>query len=640
MHHELTHAVIYDMIYGNMFSSLLSRQRLFELPLWFAEGYAEYSSRYGWDYFADMVVRDATINNYLAPLDYLDGYLAYKEGQALIQYIVDKYGMEKMGEIPARGKSQLTMNKTLKGTMGITNEELWEGFSKEMKRRYWPEIAKRKEPGEIGKALTDHEKDGSHFNERPIFSPQGDKLAIFSDKSDYIEIYLISATDGHKIERLVKGERTGDLESLHSYLSGITFSPDGKEIAFVAKSDGQDALYFLTIKNKKIYKRKFFDFKSILSPTWSPDGKRIAFSALAESQRDIVIYDINSDSSYFLRRDSYDDIDPSWFPDSKTLTFSSDRPHPDNDFILKNPDYKPADSVDYRTMYNRFGYGNYNLFTLDVVSGETTPLMVGPGQNREPAVSPNGKQICFVSNRNGIDNLYITSIDSSTTFAITDILTGVGSPTWSPDGKQIAFSSFNKAGFDIFLIKNIQLAGTNGILSPTDFVMGRYNKPKASAKDSPTAADTIKVVQTVDSAAADSIALQKKLADSTRIEDGDYVYVSREEKKKDPLGHLFENVSDSTGGKKNYLSGREMKVFDSVANINKLPNGEYIVRKYKAKFTPDYVSGGFSYDTFFGLRGQSIFVFSDYLGEHQISLATDLINTIDQSNFQLYYFYN
>ncbi|HWR83480.1 MAG TPA: hypothetical protein VN285_09260, partial [Candidatus Deferrimicrobium sp.] len=45
LHHELTHAVVYDLIYGGALSSLLSRQRLFLLPLWFAEGYAEYSSR-------------------------------------------------------------------------------------------------------------------------------------------------------------------------------------------------------------------------------------------------------------------------------------------------------------------------------------------------------------------------------------------------------------------------------------------------------------------------------------------------------------------------------------------------------------------------------------------------------------------
>ena len=99
LHHELTHAVIYDLLYGNMFSSLLSRQRLFQLPLWFAEGYAEYSSRHGWDYYSDMFVRDATINNYLAPPWYLGGFLAYKQGQAMVKYIADEYGEDQLGKI-------------------------------------------------------------------------------------------------------------------------------------------------------------------------------------------------------------------------------------------------------------------------------------------------------------------------------------------------------------------------------------------------------------------------------------------------------------------------------------------------------------------------------------------------------------
>ncbi|MFQ6032517.1 MAG: hypothetical protein ACE5K2_06305, partial [Candidatus Zixiibacteriota bacterium] len=88
LHHELTHAVVFDMIYGSLMGSLLSRQYLFQLPLWFAEGYAEYSSRGGWDIQADMVIRDATINGYLVPLDQAGGYLAYKEGQSAIDYIV------------------------------------------------------------------------------------------------------------------------------------------------------------------------------------------------------------------------------------------------------------------------------------------------------------------------------------------------------------------------------------------------------------------------------------------------------------------------------------------------------------------------------------------------------------------------
>lgn len=653
LHHELTHAVTYDLLFGNVFSSLLSRQRLFDMPLWLAEGYAEYSSRYGWDYGADMVVRDATIHNYLAPPNHMGGYLAYKEGQALIKYIADNYGVQKIGEIFSKGKVHLTINKALKASIGITTEELWEGFSKEMKRRYWPEIAKRKEADEFAKPLTDHEKDGSGFNGKPIFSPKGDRLAIFSDRSDYIEIYLISAVDGKMIDRLVKAERSGDLESLHSYLSGITFSPDGERIAFVVKSHGRDALYFLTIKDKNIYKRKYFGFNSILSPVWSPDGEKIAFSALDGRRRDILIYDIDGDSTYDICGDTFDDIDPSWFPDSKTIVFSSDRPHPDNDFILNDPDYIPEDSIDYRTIYNKFGYGNYSLFTLDIETKEITPLACGPGQNREPVISPGGERVCFVSNRNGIDNLYITYIGSPNTFPITDVLTGVASPSWSPDGKQMAFSSFNKGGFDIFLMKDWKPAGSNGLLEVTGYIKGRYEKAKeeiaqddsadAEGKEASVlqaheaaAPDSVSITATSDSTAADDT-----FSDTTRIEDGDYIYVAEKPGgERDPLAGIFEEIPTDSGKAGSYREPLQQAVFDSIASVNKFPSGEYKVHDYRVKFTPDYVSGGFSYDTFFGLRGQSVFVFSDYLGDHRIFLMTDLVNTIDQTNIQLYYIYS
>ena len=149
LHHELTHAVTFDMLYGNLFTSLLTQRRLFDMPLWFAEGYAEYSSRGQWDYFTDMFIRDATINNYLIPPDYLGGYLAYRQGQAMVKYIADKYGEHKLGEFLQRGKHLLSADKALKAALGIEMKDFWEDFSKEMKRRYWPDIAIRKEADEI-----------------------------------------------------------------------------------------------------------------------------------------------------------------------------------------------------------------------------------------------------------------------------------------------------------------------------------------------------------------------------------------------------------------------------------------------------------------------------------------------------------
>ncbi|RME20100.1 MAG: hypothetical protein D6800_13455, partial [Candidatus Zixiibacteriota bacterium] len=473
LHHELTHAVVHDLVFGgSSLSSLISRQRLFNVPLWYAEGYAEYSSRHGWDYQADMFVRDATINGYLTPPQYLFNFLAYKEGQAMIKYIADHYGVHKLGEILQRGRMLLSLDKAMKVSIGKTQQELYVDFARDMKRRYWPEIARRKEPDEIGHPLTHSRKDGSFFNEKPVFRPDGEAIAFFTDKSDYTEIVLVSAKTGKKIRTLVKAQRSGDLESLHSYVSGMSFSPDGDSMVFVAKSKGKESLMFVNVNKGKIYRKRRLDFYNIVSPEWSPDGTKIAFSALDGHMRDLFLYDVATGKITRLTRDRYDDVEPSWTPDSRTLIFSSDRPHPRNPVIdnLGHPwagpgSHHPGDFV----------YGMYNLFRIDVNTTRITPVDVGPGQNKYPQVSPDGKKVAFISNRNGIDNIYIGFLDTTRYYPVTDILSGIFELSWAPDGKKIVFSAFNKGGFDIIVTKKLSPVGKDGKLEPTDFVLGKYN---------------------------------------------------------------------------------------------------------------------------------------------------------------------
>jgi len=684
LHHELTHAVTFDMLYGHNLSSILSSRRLFAMPLWLAEGFAEYSSRHGWDYQADMFVRDATINNYLTPPQFLGGFLAYKQGQAMIKYIADKYGEKKLGELFQKGKIHLTMNKALKAALGIDEKKLWEDFSKEMKRRYWPEIARRKEANEIGKQLTHAREDGSYFNEKPAFSPEGDNIAIFTDKSDYTEIVLISAADGKRTKRLVQAQRSGDLESLHSYVSGMSFSPDGRNIVFVAKSQGKDALFFLDISRNKVYLKRRFDFHNLLSPQWSPDGKKIAFSALDRHKRDLYIYHLETDEVEQITDDRFDDVDPTWLPNSAEIVFSSDRPHHENPVIdhvghpyVAPEAFHPGD----------FEYGTYNLFHIETAGLRIEPVNVGPGSNTNPKISPDGEKIAFLSNRNGVDNIYVAYLDSVKFFAVTDILTGVRGISWSPDGSQLAFSSFHKGAFDIFILKDIVPVGDDGVLVSTDYILGKYDLLDPSKKgriamrraaeeesDQPTPDNdttTTELTEAAEEPVSDELAeiidaltadvaegttsdsllavvpeettgdeasdkpstttVEDSTITETGVYDDEYVYISDEDTSM--LDSLFIDIPDDDY----YYSAsyEEPAEFDSIAPLQ--PDGEYQVMNYKVKFTPDYVGGGFAYDTFFGLRGQSYFIFSDYLGNHQIYVATDLVNSIDQSYVQAFY---
>jgi Tol biopolymer transport system component len=577
--HELTHAFTFDLLYGNLVGNLLSAEYVQE-PLWFAEGFAEYFSRGGMDIEGDMILRDGSVNGYLIPLELAGGFLVYKEGQSAIQYIIKKYGQEKIAEILHQAKSKRSFEKSLKSAIGLDEKGLNEEWMKDLKKEYWPEIALRQEPKDFAKQLTNHQKDGSYLNEKPAFSPQGDRIAIFSDRKDYTEIYIISAIDGKVIDKVVKGERSGDLESLHSYVSGLSWSPDSRDITFVSKSHGKDVLCLVDVKKKKIYRKFKFNLESLLSPAWSPDGEKIVFTGVMEGRSDLYATDIKTGTLQKLTDDDYDDRDAAWSPDGKTIAFSSDRPSG-----AKN------DST--------YTYGHYNIFLLDPVTREIKPFTQGGEDNLSPNFSSDGKRVCFSSTRNGISNLYIQDLDSLKTYPLTNALTGCFTPSWSKDGEKMVFTSFYKGGWDIFVLKNIKPVTENDApLVKTGLIL-----EKEKAAEAP--ADTT----------------QKK----TEL---------KKEKKLDLSYYVFKSTEDKLDSLAKPLTPAEKETLTT-----KLHSGEYSPKKYKLKFTPDIVSGNIGYSTFFGFQGQSFLVISDLMGNHNFYLATDLFNTIDQSNFQLLYFY-
>lgn len=610
LHHELTHAVWFDLLYGNALKSLLSPEALFRPPLWFSEGFAEYSSRHGWDLEADMFMRDAVIQGYLPPLQYLDGFLAYKGGQSVNLYISEKYGEEKISELLNKGKTLILMDRAVKAALGVSMEDLSDDWQKALKRVYWPEIAAREEPAEFSKGLTDHTKDGSLYNQKPEWSPRGDRLAFFSDRANpqngysdrFNDVYIISTVDGKIISRLVKAERSGDLESLHSYNSGLSWSPDGNQLAFIGKSSGRDVLFIYDANSGKRKRKLDLGMEGMRNPAWSPDGARIAFDGMKNGLTDIYIYNLENRQLTRLMQDKFDDNDPSWSNDGRYLAFCSDR----TDSGIEQ---------DSSSLY----YGNYDIFQYDMAQGTIGRLISSPYKDSQPAYSPDGKRIAFVSNRNGIDNIYLYETDTRSAFPVTNIISGAFSPSWSPDGDQIAYSAFYKYGFDIYILKDIKnVADENGELKPTPY-MEKLRSGNENIFVPPVAV------------ALDTAATQTDTTEAPLTQDFS-TYVFRAE---DTVTTAPEPPIDTiqTGPPLDTLS----LAADTLNYMS--PDGSYVKSKYKLKFAPELVTGGLSYDNFYGLRGQSFLAISDIFGDHHFYILTDLVNTIDQSNLQLAYSY-
>ena len=104
-------------------------------------------------------------------------------------------------------------------TIGLSSQELYEEWSKSLRKHYWPLIADKEDINDVGSRLTDHEKEHGYYNTKPILSPDGESI-VFSPTARFIEIYVMSALDGHII-KVVGGSKSNRYESLHMLTSSM-----------------------------------------------------------------------------------------------------------------------------------------------------------------------------------------------------------------------------------------------------------------------------------------------------------------------------------------------------------------------------------------------------------------------------------
>ncbi|MEC1614372.1 S9 family peptidase [Bacillus mojavensis] len=79
-----------------------------------------------------------------------------------------------------------------------------------------------------------------------------------------------------------------------------------------------------------------------------------------------------------------------------------------------------------------------NIWVYDADSGTSAPWTYGEKRSTDPRWSPDGRQIAFVSDRDGdVSQIYIMSAEGGEAKKLTDIPYGVSQPVWSPDGESV-----------------------------------------------------------------------------------------------------------------------------------------------------------------------------------------------------------
>ena len=159
----------------------------------------------------------------------------------------------------------------------------------------------------------------------PQISPDGTKIAFACDTMGRSDIFLqtFNAATG------AIGKPLQIFTAKGAANASPTFSPDSNKIAFVSNKDGSPKIYVMDIpeanaKLKDIHPELISKrCRENSAPCWSPDGKKIAYSAKSNGARQIWIYDLESGQERQLTDGKGDKENPVWAANSLHLLFNS-----------------------------------------------------------------------------------------------------------------------------------------------------------------------------------------------------------------------------------------------------------------------------------------------------------------------------
>ncbi len=594
--HEMVHSVLNFMFYGGTYKTAVSVGMDLEFPLWMNEGLAEYTSRGGMDNETDMYMRDLAMLGDIPSLKYLNGYMAYRGGQTFYWYVAEKYGVDKISDLLTALRSYRTLDKTFEAVFHKNLEDFSEEWQTDIKKRYWPDLKTFAEPKDYSMRLTNQKKDHTYYNSSPAISPDGEKMAYISAPDGIFAIYTKKIDDKKGGKKLISSMRKSDFEDLNMLTPGISWNPEGTKLAVSAKSGGEDAVFIVEEKTRD-YKKLVWGLKSIASVHWSPDGNKLAFIASKGNSSDLYVYDFKSKDLINLTEDVFTDREPVWASDSKNIYFISDRTiYTSHVLIPKN--FKMYDYNVYQS----------DIYKIDIETSAITRITSTPEEFKTSlAIASQANKIIYVSDKNGIGNLYEFDLTNDKTRPLTNSITGITQISLSQDGSKLLFSAQTDGGYDLFMLRHpLEMKQDSAELPLTELIALKNKKEqlKNVISDEQQKPDTTKPLEGYGNYDVD---LSRQQA------------VKPNPKAKVPQTQVNQGLV--------------------IAPPESMIDGEFIENDYKVVFTPDFISGNPGYSTYYGAQGIAQMLFSDKMGDHQIYVQANLITDLKNSTIFVSYNY-
>ncbi len=327
---------------------------------------------------------------------------------------------------------------------------------------------------------------------RPLYSPDGNRLAFVSTRTGGGDIYILTLASGD-LKRLTFDDRMDQLDSWSRdgkwiYFSNATHDVGGKNDIYRVSSEGGTPMPVSADR-----------FTNEYEGAPSPDGASVAFSARGNGDQQWWRHGHShlDESEIWLRKDggAYEklvDLNgrnnwPMWAPDGKQLYFMSDRTGAENIWTLPNG-AKPKQVTKFtngRVLWPSMGYDgkaivferDFKIWQLDTKTGEAYAVPItligssaGVGVTHTTLnqftgldLSPDGKKIAVVGHG---DIFAAAARDGGEALQVTRTPGPESQVAWAPDSSRIVFVSQRDTITHVFLYDFMHRAETQLTTGP------------------------------------------------------------------------------------------------------------------------------------------------------------------------------
>ena len=184
-----------------------------------------------------------------------------------------------------------------------------------------------------------------------------------------------------------------------------------------------------------------------ITPVFSPDGNSLAYSSSHEGNAELYRLDMKTKAVQRLTTHAAGDLSPSWAPSGRELVFTSDRSGGPQIFLMSadgsnvrrltfEGDYNAAPAWSPRGNWIayvcRTPKKEYKLCVITPDGQKRLQLTTGLGVDDSPSWSPDGRHLVFSSTVEGKSQIYMIDADGKDLERITFTGTHNSAPSWSP----------------------------------------------------------------------------------------------------------------------------------------------------------------------------------------------------------------